>query len=683
MQDFAEALAQFARGELKHGDLFDFAERQSATGRLDSIQTANTLDTLLRQGELSSADYLSIKDYIEHITRKRATDSDDATVLHTPAPSPGEILKNRFVLETVIGRGGMGTIFKARDLRKEEAQDKDPFVAVKVLNPSFRDDPDALVIFQREAKKAQTLAHPNIATVYDFDRDGATIFLTMEWLQGQSLSDFMKDHRGDTLPLAQTRDMIHGMAAALSYAHSKQIVHLDFKPANAFLLSDNTVKVLDFGIARAIKQPEQQNHDATTFILSKWEAMTPAYASPEMFEKQAPDPRDDIYALACVCYELLAGKHPYQRLPALQARQMGLQPDNIASLTPAQNAALEHALALTRESRTPSIQAFLEEFEPPATAASAVPAASDVPVRRNNKTALLGAGLAALILLGSGLVYMLSSPFRDSPSLETAATELETQHSANSAKPTPQTTAAIEEQSGLIANSESADTTLMQADSAASGTQTAQIQELTQAPIETQTPSALTPAIEPDSQGHETTLAKFELSPSTEPSRTAHAGADVMPTEAEPAAVGQVEQLKIQFERHLSDWELTSGKAGSAIGVLTRLEADYNSVPGVEAFVQDGRERVASAYLSLAQSAYNNGQYTRAKSFVNKGSEISPDQRFASLSSDIEQASSQAQVAPRTAKTRVFNPECDLDELERQFSLGGDITDLPPECLKR
>ena len=125
--------------------------------------------------------------------------------------------------------------------------------------------------------------------------------------------------------------------------------------------------------------------------------------------------------------------------------------------------------------------------------------------------------------------------------LETAAPELETHHSANTAKPPPQTTAAIEEQSGQIANSESADTTLTQADSAASGTHTAQIQELTQAPIETQTPSALTPPIEPDSPGRETTLAKFELSPSTEPSRTAHAGADVMPTEAEPAAVGQVE----------------------------------------------------------------------------------------------------------------------------------------------
>lgn len=148
MQDFAEALARFARGELKHGDLFDLAEQQNATGRLDQAETTSTLDTLLRQGQLSTADYLSIKDYIRHITRRRGGD-DDATVLHTPAPSPGEILKNRFVLETVIGRGGMGTIFKARGLRKEEAQDKDPFVAVKVLNPSFRDDPDALVIFQR------------------------------------------------------------------------------------------------------------------------------------------------------------------------------------------------------------------------------------------------------------------------------------------------------------------------------------------------------------------------------------------------------------------------------------------------------------------------------------------------------------------------------------------------------
>ena len=673
MQDFAEALARFARGELKHGDLFDLAEQQNATGRLDPAQTASTLDTLLRQGQLSTADYLSIKDYIGHITRQRGGD-DDATVLHTPAPSPGEILKNRFVLETVIGRGGMGTIFKARDLRKEEAQDKDPFVAVKVLNPSFRDDPDALVIFQREAKKAQTLAHPNIATVYDFDRDGATIFLTMEWLKGQSLADFLKDKSGTGVPVEEAVPLIRGMAAALGYAHSKQIVHLDFKPANAFLLQDHSVKVLDFGIARAIKQPEHQTHDATTFILSKWEAMTPAYASPEMFEKQSPDPCDDIYALACVSYELLSGKHPYQRMPGLQARQLGLTPESIPNLNERQNAALRRALALTREARTPSIEAFLAEFEPPDNAGF-TDAALAQPAKGGITKTLAGLAVAALIGVGSYLFLM-----RQAPAPQADIALLATNSASAALTPDPAPSAAetaivsakplLAEEQATLALSTPDTTTIETTDTLRdSPGDTAALARLsTDAPVETDSPDDVRPPPTDTSVSGQTRLPSPEARTDT----------------TSATAMREIDALQNRFEQHLRNWELTSGRGGNAVGILREMESRFADMPPALDFVRQGYERVAEAYLSLARNAYNNGQYTKARGFVSKGNEIKADERFAQLEAEIDRAGAPpATRSSRASGARVFSPDCDLDELERQFSLGGDLSDLPPECLRR
>jgi len=91
----------------------------------------------------------------------------------------GSVLKGRFVLESIIGHGGMGIVFKAKDLRKEEAQDRNPYIAVKVLNEEFKQHPESLKALQRESRKAQDLAHPNISTVFDFDRDGGNVFMTM------------------------------------------------------------------------------------------------------------------------------------------------------------------------------------------------------------------------------------------------------------------------------------------------------------------------------------------------------------------------------------------------------------------------------------------------------------------------------------------------------------------------
>ncbi|MCD6533250.1 MAG: serine/threonine protein kinase, partial [Deltaproteobacteria bacterium] len=271
-------------------------------------------------------------------------------------------MNNRFVLEEELGRGGMGIVYKARDLRKEEARDRDMYVAIKVLNAEFNKIPEAFIDLQRECKKAQRLAHPNIITVYDFDRDHDTFYMTMEILEGESLEHLLKRLQPDGLPYKTALPIIADMVQGLSYAHELGITHADFKPGNVFVLGQNgKAKILDFGIAKAIIRPDQNENDISVYVRS-WEGLSPAYASCEMFDKAPADPRDDIYGLACVSYELLAGRHPFDKLPANQARQQKLKPEPIATLSRKQNLALARGLSFDRNQRTPSAKQFLDDL---------------------------------------------------------------------------------------------------------------------------------------------------------------------------------------------------------------------------------------------------------------------------------------------------------------------------------
>lgn len=277
---------------------------------------------------------------------------------------PGSVLKERFELVNVLGEGGMGKVYRARDLLKVEAKDKNPFIAVKTLTGDFREHPEAFMALQREASKAQRLAHPNIATVFDFDRDGSTIYITMELMEGEELSSFIKRLPAGGLPVPEAMRLIKQLCDGLGYAHTKGLVHSDFKPGNAFITSDGTVKLLDFGIARASKTRHDVSGVVTIFDPSELGALTPAYASLEMFEGEEPDPRDDIYALACVAYELLTGKHPFNKLSAPKILEKGLRPAPIAKLNKRQNRALLNALAINREDRTPTVEQFWEGLRP-------------------------------------------------------------------------------------------------------------------------------------------------------------------------------------------------------------------------------------------------------------------------------------------------------------------------------
>jgi serine/threonine protein kinase len=273
---------------------------------------------------------------------------------------PGVTLKDRFVLLEKLGQGGMGVVFKAKDLLKVEAQDKDPYVAIKVLTDAFKKYSGSFIALQREASKAQRLAHPNIATVYDFDRDGNTVFMTMEYLQGKPLNQLIKEINKKPLKLDQALHIIEELCSGLSYAHEKMLIHSDFKPGNCFLLSDGHVKLLDFGIARASTQTDEEREN-TMFDPAKLSAVTPAYATPEMFAGMNPDPRDDIYGLACVAYQLLAGgKHPYNKVASPKIKELGIKPKPIKGLNRRQQKTLMKALTVSREDRIGDVEKFAE-----------------------------------------------------------------------------------------------------------------------------------------------------------------------------------------------------------------------------------------------------------------------------------------------------------------------------------
>lgn len=289
----------------------------------------------------------------------------DANVSMGENESDPALLKGRFVLEELLGVGGMGVVYKAKDLLKVEAQDRDPYVAIKVLTDEFKAHPEAFMALQRESRKTQRIAHPNIVTVFDFDRDGDTVFMTMEYLDGLPLDKLIGQYRSVGLPASEAFKILEGISAALSYAHAQNIIHSDFKPGNIFVSDKGTAKVIDFGIARAVAKVERREEsadDKTLFDAGNLGALTPAYASSEMLEGEAPDVRDDIYALGCIAYELHTGAHPFNRIHANEAKRQKLKAKRILRLSKAQWHAIEKALAFDRGNRTSSVDLFWEEF---------------------------------------------------------------------------------------------------------------------------------------------------------------------------------------------------------------------------------------------------------------------------------------------------------------------------------
>src|SRR5690349_16526596 len=203
-----------------------------------------------------------------------------------------------------IGAGGMGEVYRARDTKLGRD------VALKVLPESFARDLERMARFEREAQVLASLNHPNIATVYGFEA-GA---IGMELVEGPTLAERIG---GRAMPLDEVLPIAKQIAEGLEYAHEKGVVHRDLKPANVKLTADGNVKILDFGLAKALEAPVATGNPSIspTLELSATQAGvilgTAAYMAPEQARGAAVDKRADIWAYGVVLYEMLTGKQPF------------------------------------------------------------------------------------------------------------------------------------------------------------------------------------------------------------------------------------------------------------------------------------------------------------------------------------------------------------------------------------
>ncbi len=280
-----------------------------------------------------------------------------------PQPLPGgHVLRGRYEIMDVIGRGGMSTVYRAVDRLRLRARSPRPTVALKVVNTGTGIDADAVELMHREARRMQDLVHPNIVRIYDWDTDGEHDFIVMEHLEGRTLGAILKETPDQPLAMSQVATIVRAVGAGLAFAHANDVVHADLKPGNVFLTSDGRIKLLDFGNARRVEASYADSDNPTVAYHGRIGALTPAYASPEMLGQLPPTPTDDVYSLAVLTYLVASGRHPFDRATAREAIEKGLRPERPKGIGTRRWKALRAGLALERAERTPTADQFVREF---------------------------------------------------------------------------------------------------------------------------------------------------------------------------------------------------------------------------------------------------------------------------------------------------------------------------------
>ncbi|MFI5238850.1 MAG: protein kinase, partial [Gemmatimonadales bacterium] len=291
----ADAATAVERGTYQAGSLVKVAERDDALGRLARVFDAMAVGVKAREQRL--------QEHVETLRREMdeakqlAADSADSQEPDDGALIPGELFANRYQILRVIGRGGMGMVYKARD--RELAED----IAIKTLRSNaMSDDPTVVERFKTEIRLARRISHRNVVRTHDLgERDGA-YYVTMEYVEGITVRELI-DMRGH-LSVASTLGIAQQLASSLEVAHGQGVIHRDIKPQNMLLDPDGVLKVMDFGIARLAQH-------TSTLTQAGMVIGTPAYMAPEQLLAEEVDARSDLYAVGVVLYECLTGGLPF------------------------------------------------------------------------------------------------------------------------------------------------------------------------------------------------------------------------------------------------------------------------------------------------------------------------------------------------------------------------------------
>jgi serine/threonine-protein kinase len=305
-----------------------------------------------------------------------------------------ELGGGRYRVDSVLGEGGMGCVYLARDAELDRP------VAIKVLDERYARDPEFYERFLREARLAARLSHPNVVRVYDTSPEGERPFIVMEYVDGWTLAEELR--RQDRLAPAEAVGVVRQVCAGLQHAHEEGLVHRDVKPANLLLRRDGVVKIVDFGIARAA--------EATRLTEIGTILGTAAYLAPEQAAGQEVTAAADVYSVGVVLYELLTGRTPYAAtsLPALVAAQQAGEVEPARALAPAVSPELE-AVVLACLARDPAAR--------PESAAELSVLLDGTPRRvralwgrrQRRQRRLVAAGAVLLAALGIGLGLGLAS----------------------------------------------------------------------------------------------------------------------------------------------------------------------------------------------------------------------------------------------------------------------------------
>ncbi|NCV17013.1 MAG: serine/threonine protein kinase, partial [Actinobacteria bacterium] len=319
------------------------------------------------------------------------------------------MLGERYELGAMIGTGGMADVYLAQDVRLNRQ------VAIKILRSDLARDPSFVTRFNKEALSVAALNHPGIVSVYDSGKEdspsGAMPYIVMEYVEGKTLREIV--NKGERFALNRAVEITEGILIALQYSHKNGIIHRDIKPGNIMITDNGDVKVMDFGIARALA-------DTGATMTSTWNIVgTAQYLSPEQATGTQADARSDLYSVGCLLYELLAGRPPftgdtpvaiaYQHVSAPLIPITELQ----ESLDPALNAFFSIALAKDANERYQSANAMLKDLRK-LIKGEGITTQIPKQMRKEKSRNRIAALSIALVLLVGGVSYFILSPNQSS-----------------------------------------------------------------------------------------------------------------------------------------------------------------------------------------------------------------------------------------------------------------------------